>query len=212
MLRDGAKDFLPKQFALYCFFFKAKPIPHDINKARQTLEHSIRAQFLQSAHNDKKGSLIMLNHETIFNTPKMRSVQPFVRIVRIALVCVVIMLFQFASISKSYCKPTGNASYTIDITVKFGPNMTMGKKQMMVELRKGKPGKSKGVSTKYFRGNSGTVSFTNISAGSYFIAIGNGDEVAVGPVRHFSDDEEIHTTVTVTITRGNVSTRSRSSL
>jgi len=49
-------------------------------------------------------------------------------------------------------------------------------------------------------------------AGSYFLAIGNGDSVAVGPVRQFSVGQSVNTRVRVTQSSGNIGTKSRSSL
>ena len=106
----------------------------------------------------------------------------------------------------------GTASYRIDVTVVLSSDLTQGSKQIMVELRRGEPGTSKVVDTQYFEGQTGTVCFSHMRSGSYFIAIGNGDTVAVGPVRHFSNDESVHTRVKVTYTSGNIGTKSRSSL
>jgi len=104
------------------------------------------------------------------------------------------------------------ASYTIDVTVVLSSELTQGGNRVMVELRKGAPGASKVVDTQYFEGLTGTVCFSNMHAGSYFIAIGNGDTVAVGPVRQFSGGQSVHTRVRVTQSSGNVGTQSRGSL
>jgi len=104
------------------------------------------------------------------------------------------------------------ASYTIDVTVELSSTLTQGKNRIMVELRQGTPGNSKVIDTKYFEGSKGTVSFPNMSAGSYFIAIGNGDSVAIGPVRQFGDRQNVHTKVLVAPSSGNMGTRSRSGL
>jgi len=104
------------------------------------------------------------------------------------------------------------AGYTIDVTVEFSSTITAGENRVMVELRQGVPGASSVFDTKYFEGRSATVSFSNMPAGSYFIAIGNGDSVAVGPVRQFSNGQRVHTRVHVTPSSGNISTRSRRSL
>ncbi len=113
-----------------------------------------------------------------------------------------------AAMAQSRCA----ASYTIDVTVELSSTITRGQNRVMVELRQGAPGTSKVFDTKYFEGQTGTVSFSKMCAGSYFIAIGNGDSVAVGPVRQFSDSQSVHTRVRVTPSSGNVSTRSRSGL
>ena len=106
----------------------------------------------------------------------------------------------------------GSASYTIDVTVVLSSTFTQGSNRIMVELRQGAPGASEVVDTQYFEGQTGTVRFSRMSAGPYFIAIGNGDSVAVGPVRQFSEGQSVHTSVRVTQSSGNVGTRSRSSL
>lgn len=105
-----------------------------------------------------------------------------------------------------------SATYTINVTVGLSDSLTRGQTRVMVELRQGTPGNSKVSDTKYFDGQSGTVSFSQICAGQYFIAIGNSDSVAVGPVREFRDNQTVRTTVRVTPSSGNVGTRSRSGL
>lgn len=104
------------------------------------------------------------------------------------------------------------AGYTIDVTVELSSDITMDDNKLMVELRQGTPGSSKVFDTKYIEGRTGTVSFSNMCPGSYFIAIGNGDYVAVGPVRQFKEGQRISTKLTVTMSYGNVSTKKRSSL
>ena len=104
------------------------------------------------------------------------------------------------------------ASYTVDIEVEFSSEITQGENRVMVELRQGVPGASSVFDTKYFEGRTATVSFWNMAAGSYFIAIGNGDSVAVGPVHQFSYGQRVHSRVRVTQSSGNINTRSRSSL
>jgi hypothetical protein len=106
----------------------------------------------------------------------------------------------------------GTASYTVDIEVMFDSTITQGTNRVMVELRQGEPGASRVFDTKYFEGRTATVSFMHMPAGSFFIAIGNGDLVAVGPVRRFSDGQRIHTRISVTQSSGNIGTRSRRSL
>ena len=104
------------------------------------------------------------------------------------------------------------ASYTIDIEMEFNSTITKGENRVMVELRQGALGTSSVFDTKYFEGRMATVSFSKMPAGSYFIAIGNGDSVAVGPVRQFSTGQKVHTKMHVTQSSGNVGTKSRSSL
>jgi len=108
--------------------------------------------------------------------------------------------------------PRNAASYTINIAVQFNSTITRGENRLMVELRQGVPGSSRVFDTKYFEGQTATVSFSQMPPGSYFVAIGNGDSVAVGPVRQFSDGQRVNTTMRVTYSSGNVGTRSRSGL
>ena len=106
----------------------------------------------------------------------------------------------------------GTASYTINIEVAFNSEITQGQNRVMVELQQGVPGSSTVFDTKYFEGQMATVSFSQMPAGSYFLAIGNGDSVAVGPVHQFSYGQRQHSTVRVTQSSGNIGTRSRSGL
>ena len=69
----------------------------------------------------------------------------------------------------------GRASYTLDIQVQFNSEITQGQNRIMVELRQGQPGTSSVFDTKYFEGQAATVYFSQMPAGSYFVAIGNGD-------------------------------------
>ena len=121
------------------------------------------------------------------------------------------------SSQSTYRPPTmpisrNTASYTVDIEVGFSSEITQGQNRVMVELRQGVPGSSSVFDTKYFEGQTATVSFSQMPAGSYFLAIGNGDSVAVGPVHQFSYGQRQHSTVRVTQSSGNIGTRSRSSL
>lgn len=57
---------------------------------------------------------------------------------------------------------------------------------VLVELRAGHPGNSKVArSTK---SSGGSVSFSNLCSGNYFLAIGNGDEVSVTQTRFFENN------------------------
>jgi hypothetical protein len=116
------------------------------------------------------------------------------------------------TVSRGTAGTAGTASYTIDIRVQFSSTITQGSNRLMVELRQGVPGTSSVFDTKYFEGQTATVSFSNMPAGSYFVAIGNGDSVAVGPVRQFNDGQRVRTTMRVTYSSGNVGTRSRKNL
>ena len=101
--------------------------------------------------------------------------------------------------------PTANACTTIwNIVLEtFGEGVT-------IELRSGTPGDSKVVRTRQSSG--GEVGFGNLCAGNYFLAIGNGDEVNVTPVRTFEDRASYSSKITVQYGAGNVSSRSRSAL
>lgn len=105
-----------------------------------------------------------------------------------------------------------SGSYAIDLTVELSPELTQGQNNILIELRQGVVGSSRVFETRQFVGHFGTVVFSRMCAGSYFIAIGNGETVAVGPVRRFSDNQRIHTKVRVSFSQGNVGTMSRSSL
>jgi hypothetical protein len=104
------------------------------------------------------------------------------------------------------------SSYTIGLTVELSPELTNRDDNILVELRQGVVGQSKIADIKHFAGHNGSVVFLNICAGSYFIDIGNGSKVAVGPVHVFGDDQHIQTTVRVTYSNGNVGTMNRSGL
>ena len=105
-----------------------------------------------------------------------------------------------------------SASYTINLTVELSPELTNNEKDILIELRQGTPGHSKPANRKHFSGHAGIVSFSGMCAGSYFIAIGNGDTVAVGPVHAFSDNQNLHSTIRVTLSQGNIGTMSRGNL
>lgn len=59
----------------------------------------------------------------------------------------------------------------------FGENVT-------VELRSGSPGRSRPVASRKSQGCQ--VNFSNLCAGTYFLAIGNGDYVSVTPVKQLN--------------------------
>jgi hypothetical protein len=105
-----------------------------------------------------------------------------------------------------------SASYTINLTVDLSPELTNNKTDLLIELRQGSVGHSKVIAKKEFVGHSGTVTFPHLCADSYFIDIGNGDEVAVGPIHSIHHSENLNTTVEVSLSQGNVGTMSRSGL
>jgi hypothetical protein len=110
--------------------------------------------------------------------------------------------------------PVGScsSSYAINLTVDLSPELTNRDDNLLIELRRGVVGNSKIVDTKHFVGHNGTVTFSDICGGSYFIDIGNGSKVAVGPVHVFEDNQHIHSTIRVTYSNGNVGTMSRRGL
>lgn len=105
-----------------------------------------------------------------------------------------------------------SASYTINLTVELSPELTNSKPSVLIELRQGAVGNSKVVDKKEFAGRSATVVFASLCSGSYFIDIGNGESVAVGPIHTLRDNRHLNTTVRVSFSQGNISTMSRNRL
>lgn len=95
-----------------------------------------------------------------------------------------------------------NVEFNIELQT-FGENVA-------VELRSGVPGTSKPVQTR--RSQGGQVEFANLCPGSYFLAIGNDDNVSVTPVRQFETDHIYKSRITLQRGSGNVDRRSRKSL
>lgn len=81
---------------------------------------------------------------------------------------------------------------------------------VLVELRAGQPGSSRVV--KATRSNGGTVYFSSLCPGSYFVAIGNDDSVSVTPTRFFEDNANYTSRITMQRGSGNVARKSRKSL
>ena len=81
---------------------------------------------------------------------------------------------------------------------------------VLVELRMGAPGSSRVVKAKPSSG--GTVIFSALCAGNYFLAIGNDESVSVTPVRQFQDNATYSSRITLQRGSGNVSRQSRKSL
>ncbi|MBC7548722.1 MAG: trypsin-like peptidase domain-containing protein [Polaromonas sp.] len=92
--------------------------------------------------------------------------------------------------------------FTIDLQT-FGENVS-------VELRSGSPGSSLVVGIQKSQG--GTVSFFNLCSGSYFIAIGNDDNVSVTPIREFVSGQSYTSRLTLQRGSGNVSKQNRKNL
>jgi hypothetical protein len=105
-----------------------------------------------------------------------------------------------------------SASYTINLTVDLNPELTNGKDNVLIELRQGAVGHSQVIDKKEFVGRSGTVVFASLCAGTYFIDIGNGERVAVGPIHPLRENQHLDTTVRVSFSEGNISTMSRGGL
>ena len=108
----------------------------------------------------------------------------------------VLIVCMTMSIAASAC----NIDFNIDLQT-FGEN---------VELRSGSPGRSKPVRNQ--RSQGGHVGFDHLCPGSYFLAIGNDDNVSVTPVRQFEIDHTYSSRITVQRGSGNVSKQSRKSL
>ena len=102
--------------------------------------------------------------------------------------------------------------YTVHLEVELSPEITQSGENILIELRNGRVGRSHVVNSQRFHGRQGTVSFSGLCAGSYFVDIGNADLVAVGPVHDFEDASQYESTIRVAFSKGNVATRRRSEL
>lgn len=107
---------------------------------------------------------------------------------------------------------TGAMACSTSLTVNLTVQLAAEHGDVLIELREGVVGHSRVVNRQKFRGLTGTVYFTNLCAGSYFMDIGNGSQVAVTPVHQFGDGERRESTIRVSFTTGNVSNLPRSSL
>lgn len=110
----------------------------------------------------------------------------------------VFALFLFFAQQSHAC----NVAFNIELQT-FGENVA-------VELRSGVPGSSRPVQTHGSQG--GHVGFSNLCPGSYFLAIGNDDNVSVTPVRQFEMDHIYNSRITMQRGSGNVARKSRKSL
>lgn len=79
-----------------------------------------------------------------------------------------------------------------------------------VELREGKPGRSKVVDTK--RSSGGHVNFNGLCPGNYFLAIGDENYVDVTPIRTFEAGYGYESEIRVQQGHGNVNKKKRSAL
>jgi len=102
--------------------------------------------------------------------------------------------------------------YTVHLEVELSPELAKAGDNILIELRKGRVGRSNVANRKDFRGRRGTVNFGGLCAGSYFVDIGNGELVAVGPVHAFDGGSQYDSTIRVTFSKGNVATRRRNEL
>lgn len=98
--------------------------------------------------------------------------------------------------------PTCNITYDVRLDT-FGEGV-------MVELRQGRPGNSSNVKSSQSLG--GNVHFGDLCAGSYFLAIGNGESVSVTPVREFETNKEYRSTIQRQRASGNVTSGRRGEL
>jgi hypothetical protein len=103
-------------------------------------------------------------------------------------------------------------SLTVNLTVELSPELAPKGQDVLIELRQGVVGHSKVVNSQKFHGTTGTVSFANLCAGSYFMDIGNGNAVAVTPEHQFADNFHYQSTIKVTFANGNVATKKRDEL
>jgi hypothetical protein len=95
-----------------------------------------------------------------------------------------------------------NIGYSVSLQT-FGEGVS-------VELRQGTPGNSRPISTSYSSG--GTVRFSSLCPGNYFLAIGNGESVSVTPVRSFDTGIDYSSTLTMQRGTGNVTSRRKGDL
>jgi hypothetical protein len=100
------------------------------------------------------------------------------------------------------------STYACDVN--FNVELQTFGESVTVELRSGSPGRSRPVASRKSQG--GQVSFSKLCPGSYFLAIGNDDNVSVTPVKQFQDDHDYSSRITLQRGAGNVSKQSRKSL
>jgi len=103
--------------------------------------------------------------------------------------------------------PTRN---NLDCNISYEVSLQTFGEGVSVELRMGTPGSSRMIKTSYSSG--GTVRFSSLCPGSYFLAIGNGESVSVTPIRLFDTGVDYTSTLTMQRGAGNVSSRRKSEL
>lgn len=94
--------------------------------------------------------------------------------------------------------------------INFNVELQTFGENVMVELRSGSPGRSRPIASRTSQG--GQVGFSNLCAGSYFLAIGNDEYVSVTPVKQFQDEHDYSSRIILQRGSGNVSRQSRKSL
>lgn len=94
--------------------------------------------------------------------------------------------------------------------IDYGVNLKTLGQTVIVELRSGKPGRSKVVETK--RSSGGKVGFFGLCPGEYFLAIGDDNYVDVTPIRTFQDGYSYESEITLQRGAGNVNKKKRSAL
>jgi HEAT repeat protein len=104
------------------------------------------------------------------------------------------------------------AAYIVELRVELNSEISQNEDGIMIELRQGIVGSSRVFDKIRLGGRLGTVTFQGICPGPYFIAIGNGPTVAIGPMHRFEANQRVHSQVNVSFTQGNVSSMSRSML
>lgn len=95
-------------------------------------------------------------------------------------------------------------------TVNYTVHLQTFGEGVLVELRMGVPGASRVARAE--RSAGGTVVFSGLCPGNYFLAIGNEDSVSVGPIRAFENDYAYTSRITLQKGSGNLANRSRKSL
>jgi len=110
--------------------------------------------------------------------------------------------------SVGLCCLASTSAWACNIEFRIKLN-TLGE-NVEVELRRGAVGSSRVVETK--RSSGGLVSFQDLCAGEYFLAIGDGDSVSVTEPRMFEEDYVYTSSIVMQSGVGNVKTLDRGAL
>ena len=94
--------------------------------------------------------------------------------------------------------------------IEFVVNLKTLGQTVNVELREGKPGRSKVMETK--RSSGGVVRFSSLCPGGYFLAIGDETYVHVTPNQTFEEGYEYESNIRLQQGHGNVDRKKRSAL